>query len=82
MAHSPLSADGLLHEPVLQSIAERHGVTTAQVVLRWNVQRDVVPIPSSTSAAHIAANLDVFQFALSDAELERINALQQSDFNR
>jgi len=82
MAHSPLSADGLLHEPVLQSIAERHGVTTAQVVLRWNVQRDVVPIPSSTSAAHIAANLDVFQFALSNAELERINALQQPDFNR
>ena len=82
MAHSPLSAEGLLDDATLQSIAERHGVTTAQVILRWNVQRDVVPIPSSTSTAHIAANLDVFQFALSEDEMARIDALRQPDFSR
>ena len=51
MAHSPLSAPGLLDDETLQSIAKNHNVTTAQVVLRWNIQRDVVPIPSSTNPA-------------------------------
>lgn len=75
MAHSPLSAEGLLHEPVLHDIAQRHAVSPAQVVLRWNVQQDIVPIPSSTNAAHIVANLNIFGFELSRDELQAIDAL-------
>ncbi len=82
MAHSPLSAPGLLDEPVLREVADAHGVTPAQVVLRWNVERGVVPIPSSTDPAHIATNLDVFRFALSDCEMARIDALRRPDFDR
>lgn len=75
MAHSPLSAEGLLQEPVLKAIAREHRVSPAQVVLRWNVQQDIIPIPSSTNAAHIAANLSVFGFELSSDEIQAIDGL-------
>ena len=78
MAHSPLSTDDLLDDPVLESIANRHGVSTAQVVLRWLIQRDIVPIPSSTSRMHIAENLDVFQFTLSEEDMEQIGTIYES----
>jgi len=77
MAHSPLSADGLLQDPVLRAIAAQHDVSSAQVVLRWNVQQGIIPIPSSTNAAHIAANLSVFRFDLSRDEIQAIDDLAQ-----
>ena len=77
MAHSPLSAEGLLDEPVLEAIAADHGVTPAQVVLHWNTERGVVPIPSSTSAEHVIENLDVFAFSLTERDRERIDALER-----
>jgi alcohol dehydrogenase (NADP+) len=80
MAHSPLSAEGLLAEPVLHDMAAEHGVSPAQVVLRWNLERDVVPIPSSTTPAHVIENLDVFRFTLSQIERERIDALADPEF--
>jgi len=79
MAHSPLSADGLLREPALGEIAAEHGVTSAQVVLRWNVERGAVPIPSSTDAEHVLENADLFGFALTAADRERIEALERSE---
>jgi alcohol dehydrogenase (NADP+) len=79
MAHSPLSADGLLDEPVLAEIAADHGVTPAGVVLRWNVERGVVPIPSSTDAEHVIENADVFGFSLTDEDRDRIDALERSE---
>jgi diketogulonate reductase-like aldo/keto reductase/predicted dehydrogenase len=75
MAHSPLSVDGLLDEPALAGIATEHGVSTAQVVLRWNTQRGLVPIPSTTDDDHLQDNLDVFEFSLTDEEMARIDAL-------
>jgi 2,5-diketo-D-gluconate reductase A len=64
-----------LRNPVLQAIAERHGVTPAQVVLRWHVEHRVVVIPKSVTAERIRANLDVFGFALSPEEIARIDGL-------
>ncbi len=82
MAHSPLSAPGLLQDDTLRSIADAHDVSPAQVVLRWNVQHGVVPIPSSTTPEHVHANADVFGFTLSDAQMDAIDALHQPDFER
>jgi diketogulonate reductase-like aldo/keto reductase len=59
----------LLSEAVIGEIAARHEVTPAQVVLRWHVQRDVVPIPKSSSEQRQRENLDVFDFALTDEEM-------------
>ena len=82
MAHSPLSAPGLLDDPVLQDIAATHDISSAQVVLRWLLQHDLVPIPSSTTPDHVHANANVFGGALSDAQMRRIDGLHRDDFCR
>jgi len=75
-AYSPLAQGGELFEhSTLKRLAEKHGVTPAQVVLRWNVQRGVVVIPKSTSAARIASNADLFSFELSDEDVEDMKVL-------
>jgi diketogulonate reductase-like aldo/keto reductase len=63
------------NDPVLKEIAERHGVTPRQVVLRWHVDHGFVVIPKSSNPARIVANFDVFGFALDAAEVVRIDAL-------
>jgi len=70
--YSPLKRSDL-RAPALVEAADAHGVTPAQVVLRWHVQHDVVVIPKSTDRARIESNLDVFGFELSDDEMARID---------
>jgi 2,5-diketo-D-gluconate reductase A len=72
--YSPFKNTDLRH-PVLAGIAARHGVTPAQVVVRWHVEHQVVVIPKSATAERIAANFDVFGFSLSDEELTAIDEL-------
>lgn len=62
-------------DETLTGIAQAHGKTVGQVMLRWNVQRGVVVIPKSTRAERIAENFDIWDFALTDAEMEKIAAL-------
>ena len=69
----------LLGDPVISAIAEDHGVTSAQVILRWNLQRGVVVIPGSSDPDHIRQNLDLFGFELTDAEMARIAALDRNE---
>jgi diketogulonate reductase-like aldo/keto reductase len=66
-------------EPPVAQAAERHGVTPAQVILRWHVQLGSVPIPKSATADRQRQNLDVFGFELSDDELAAITALGRAD---
>jgi 2,5-diketo-D-gluconate reductase A len=72
--YSPFKTTDLAH-PVLTELAERHGVTPAQIVIRWHVDHEVVVIPKSASPGRIATNFDVFGFSLDEAELRRIDAL-------
>ncbi|WP_442574574.1 aldo/keto reductase [Microbacterium sp. F51-2R] len=65
----------LLEEPAVVAAAAAHEKSAVQVILRWHVQRGFVAIPKSTNPAHIAANLDVFDFELSPAEMAAIDAL-------
>jgi diketogulonate reductase-like aldo/keto reductase len=64
-----------LEDPVIGAIAETHGKSPAQVMLRWGVQHGRSVIPKSTKPHRIAENIDVFDFELSDAELEAIDDL-------
>lgn len=82
MAHSPLSAPGLLEEPTVSAIADRHGVSPAAVVLAWNVERSVVPIPSSIDPNHIVGNLAAARIELSGEDKKRIAALEEPEFER
>jgi 2,5-diketo-D-gluconate reductase A len=64
-----------LDDPVLAKIAAAHGVTTAQVVLRWQLEHNVVVIPKSARPERIAANFDLFGFALSREEVASIDGM-------
>lgn len=64
-----------LSDPVLAGIAQAHGVSVAQVVLRWHIEHGFVAIPKSVTPERIAANFDVFGFSLTEAEVDRIDGL-------
>jgi diketogulonate reductase-like aldo/keto reductase len=64
-----------LRDPVLTGIADRHGVTAAQVVLRWHLEHGIVMIPKSVHRERMAANLDLFGFTLDADEVARIDGL-------
>lgn len=69
-------------EPVLNEIAAKYGKTAAQVILRWHLQRGIVIIPKSTHFRRMEENFDVFDFELSDKDMEQISTLdkKQSSF--
>lgn len=74
--------NGLFEDPTLTEIGARYGKTTAQVILRWHIQRNTVAIPKSTHYERMVQNIDIFDFALTDEDMEKIAALdkQQSSF--
>ncbi|PJJ43157.1 diketogulonate reductase-like aldo/keto reductase [Glutamicibacter mysorens] len=74
-AWSPLAQGALLADETILAIAKSHQVTAAQVILRWHLQQGRVVIPKSVTPSRIAANLDLFGFELSVAELASIDAL-------
>ena len=79
-AYSPLAQGGVLHDDTLQEIGEAHGKTAAQVALRWLVQQPhVAAIPKASSDEHRAANFAIFDFELSEDEMERIHGLARGE---
>ncbi|MEV0173104.1 aldo/keto reductase [Streptomyces sp. NPDC050803] len=76
-AWSPLAQGAVLAEAPLTTIAERHGKSPAQIVLRWHLQLGNVVIPKSVTPARIRENIDVFDFSLSDEEMAAIAALDR-----
>lgn len=64
---------------MISEIAGAHQVSSAQVILRWNLQRGVVVIPGSSNPDHIKENLDIFGFELTDGEMEQIAALDRGE---
>ena len=66
---------GLFENPVLKAIGDRYGKTTAQVILRWHIQRGIVVIPKSVHKERMEENLSVFDFSLTDEDMMRISGL-------
>lgn len=89
-AFSPFGADSylplgmaekserLLENPILIEIANNHGRSTAQVALRWAMQRGTIPIPKTQSPNHLRENFDLFEFILTPKELAQISGLNQN----
>lgn len=73
---------GLFENPVLAQLAEKYNKTTAQIILRWHIQRGIVVIPKSTHKARMEENLQVFDFVLEPEDMNCISALdkKQSSF--
>ncbi|MFB5673990.1 aldo/keto reductase [Paenibacillus terreus] len=76
-AWSPLM-QGKLDVPLLKGLADKYGKTPAQVVLRWDLQNDVITIPRSFRESRIIENADLFDFELSVEDMEKIDALNQN----
>jgi 2,5-diketo-D-gluconate reductase A len=72
---SPLASGEALDDPVISQIAEVHGKSVAQTVIRWHLQLGYIVIPKSVTPARIAANIDVFDFELTPEEILRISEL-------
>ncbi|MBO7553418.1 MAG: aldo/keto reductase [Bacteroidaceae bacterium] len=67
----------ILRDPVINQIAQAHGMTAAQVIIRWHLQEGFSVIPGSTNPAHIRENIGAFDFALTDAEMQQIRSLDR-----
>ena len=67
----------LLEEPVFAKLGKKYGKSPAQVILRWHIQDGNIVIPGSKNPAHIRDNFDLFDFALTDAEMEEIAAMDK-----
>ena len=76
-AWSPLMQGKLLDNPTLQEIADKHGKSVAQVILRWDLQNGVVTIPKSTSEQRIKENADIFNFELTSEDMKQIDGLNE-----
>lgn len=74
-AWSPLGRGRLLSDPTLTEIAEKCGKSVAQICIRWCLQHGTVPLPKSVTEARIKENIDVFDFAIEQKDMERIDAL-------
>ena len=76
IAYCPIALGRVVGDPVIEAIAKAHGKSAAQVTLRWLVQQpDVVAIPKTAKTERLSENLNVFDFALTDAEMARMSAL-------
>ena len=78
-AWSPLAQGAALKEPAVREIADEHGRTPGQVVLRWHIQLGNVVFPKSMTPERIEQNIDIFDFELSAEEMERIEALDRGE---
>jgi diketogulonate reductase-like aldo/keto reductase len=76
-AWAPLMKGKGLSEPAIVEIAAKHGKTAAQVVIRWELQKEVVTIPKSVNRERIYENRDVFDFSLDDEDMRQIDALER-----
>lgn len=72
---SPLGSGRLIDDPVLSRIATKHGATTAQVMIRWQIQLGNVVLPKSVTPERIRSNIDVFGFELDPQDLAEIDSL-------
>ncbi|MGD6857451.1 aldo/keto reductase [Bacillus infantis] len=78
-AWSPLKQGQLLDEPVITEIAEKHKKSPAQIILRWDLQNEVITIPKSVKEHRIIENADIFDFELSSEDMEKIDALNKNE---
>ncbi|XP_053617228.1 aldo-keto reductase AKR2E4-like [Plodia interpunctella] len=75
--HNSTTPPPKIDDPVLVKIAQKYGKTTGQIVLRYSLDRDLIPVPKSTNKARIAENIDLFDFKLTDDEVATISRFNQ-----
>ncbi|MDR2027427.1 MAG: aldo/keto reductase [Prevotellaceae bacterium] len=74
-AWSPLGTGRMLNNPVLAEIALRYGKSVAQLCIRWVLQNEILPLPKSVTPSRIKENINVFDFEISDADMQTVNSM-------
>ncbi|MDR3272679.1 MAG: aldo/keto reductase, partial [Flavobacteriaceae bacterium] len=77
-AWSPLKRGELLDDPVLIELSKKYGKNTAQIVLRWDLQKGIIVIPKSVHKERIRSNADIFDFELSEEDIKKIDLLDNN----
>jgi diketogulonate reductase-like aldo/keto reductase len=77
-AYSPLTRGRRLDDKTLVKVAEKHGKTAAQVLLRWDLQHDVVTIPKSVTTKRIIENADLYDFNLDAEDMQLLDSLDEN----
>ncbi len=77
-SYSPLTKGRMLDDPRLREIARAYSKSPAQIVIRWALQKDVIVIPKSSRKERIRSNADVFDFAISSEDMERLDDLHEN----
>ena len=78
-AYSPLGRGSVINDTTIKNIANKHNKTTAQVILRYQIERDVVVIPHSSSTKRIDENFNVFDFSLTKDDIKLIDSLNKNE---
>ncbi len=78
VSYRSLGKGKLIHEPIFKEIGEKYGKTSAQVILRWLVQKQIPVIPKASSKKHLQENFEIFDFYLSDQEMSKLDSLNQN----
>jgi 2,5-diketo-D-gluconate reductase A len=78
-AWAPLARGGVMGDPVIEAVARANDRTPAQVVLRWHVERGSIIFPKSSSPRRLEENFDIFDFTLSEEDMNRISALDRDE---
>ena len=81
-AWSPIAQGKVLDDPELERIAKDVGKSTAQVTLRWHIQRGDIVFPKSVTRERVEANFDIFDFELDDRQIQEISALDKGEDGR
>ncbi|ADQ14119.1 aldo/keto reductase [Halanaerobium hydrogeniformans] len=76
-ASAPLARTKVLKDELIKSLAQKYDKSAAQIVLKWELAKGVVPLPKSTSAEHIKANLELYGWEIEQDDLEKIDQLEQ-----
>ena len=76
-AWSPLARGRVVDEPLLINIGQKYQKSSSQVTLRWHVQKDLIVIPKSVNPLRIAENMQIFDFELTDTEMQQIDSLNE-----
>lgn len=78
-AWSPIARGRILEDSLINKIADRHGKSAAQVILRWHLQNGVIIIPKSVHEERLRENADIFDFELNNEEMKQINSLNKNE---
>ena len=74
---SPIAKGKAFEIPVVKEVAARHGKTPAQVLIRWCMEKGVIPLPKSVTPSRIEENFDVFDFTLSARDVELLDGITE-----